>query len=176
MNKAVAFLLLGFWISYFFLQATDRVVLVHNTLQEIEKCKDKLQLKLIHVWGGDKEEDENKFFETPISIAVDHNQLVYICDCHRHCVKVFNNSGDYVRTIGRKGQGPGDLYGSTFITFSPVGELLVYETGNRRIQWFNPNGKSKHISKQNEYIDWIGVLSENEIAIYAHLKTFMQRK
>jgi hypothetical protein len=176
MSKAFAFLLSGFCFLYFFLQAADRAMLVHNTLQDIEQCKDKLQLKLICVWGGDKEEDENKFFGTPVSVAVDSDQLFYICDCHRHCVKVFNNSGDYVRTIGRKGQGPGDMYGPTFITFSPVGELLVYETGNRRIQWFNPNGKSKHILKQIESTVWIGVLPGNEIAAYDHLKTFMQRK
>jgi len=133
-------------------------------------------LKLVRVWGGDKEEDENKFFATPVSVAVDHNQLVYICDMHNHWVKVFSNTGDYVRTIGLRGQGPGDLYGPIYIIFSPGGDLLVNETGNRRLQWFTPNGKSKYILKQIEFIDWIGVILENEIAVYSHLKTFNHRK
>jgi DNA-binding beta-propeller fold protein YncE len=150
--------------------------MVHNTLQNIVDCKGKLQLKLIRVWGGYEEEDENKFFYTPGSVAVDDNQLVYICDWHNHCVKVFNNNGNYVRTIGRKGQGPQDLYGPNYITFSPGGDLLVYELGNRRLQWFSPDGKNKHILKNINAINWIGFVSVNEIAVYSHLKTFNDRK
>ena len=47
MNKALAFLLLGLWISYIFVHPADRAVMVHNTLQDLEKCKGKLSLKLI---------------------------------------------------------------------------------------------------------------------------------
>ena len=132
-----------FWFSCFFVNAADRAVLVHNTLQDIENCKGKLQLKLIRIWGGDEEEDENKFFQTPTSVAVDDNQSIYICDFHNHCVKVFSNTGDYLRTIGRRGQGPGDMYAPNYISFSPGGDLLVCDFGNRRIQWFNSQGKSK---------------------------------
>jgi hypothetical protein len=152
MFKKIAFFLIVLCSQYLFVHAADRAVLVHNTLHDIESCKDKLQLKLIRVWGGEEEEDENKFFKTPYSVAVEHNQLIYICDIHNHFVKVFSNSGDYVRTIGRRGQGPGDLYGPNYITFIPGGDLLVYEMGNRRIQWFSSNGKSKHILKHIEFI------------------------
>jgi len=176
MSKTLAFLVSGFCFSFFFLKAADRAVLVHNSLQDIENCKDKLQLKLIRVWGGDEEEDENKFFETPVSVAVDSDQLVYICDFHNHCVKVFSNSGDYMRTIGRRGQGPGDMYAPNYITLSPNGDLLVSDLGNGRIQWFNNQGKSKHILKHKEIIDWLGVIPGNEIAVYCHSITFKQRK
>jgi hypothetical protein len=133
MNKVFAFFLVVFCFSCCFIHAADRAVLVHNTTRDIENCKGKLQLKLIRIWGGHEEEDENKFFETPISVSVDDRQLVYICDCHIHCVKAFSNTGKYVRTIGRKGQGPGDLYGPTYITLSPGGDLLVNETGNQEV-------------------------------------------
>jgi hypothetical protein len=56
MNKAFAFIIVVFWFSCFSFHAADRAVLVHNTLQDIEKCKGKLQLKLIRVWGGDEED------------------------------------------------------------------------------------------------------------------------
>jgi DNA-binding beta-propeller fold protein YncE len=131
---------------------------------------------LIRVWGGAEEEDENKFFNTPTSVVVDDNQFVYICDRHNHCIKVFNNTGNYVRTIGRKGRGPGDLYSPTYITFSPGGALLVNESGGRRIQWFNSQGKSKQILKHIETISWIGVISKNELAVYSDYKTFYNRK
>ncbi len=175
-KAAYFFTITVFLFLCYFVQAADRAVLVHNTLKEIEDCKGKLQLKLIRIWGGEKEEDENKFFATPISVAVDYNQFVYICDMHNHCVKVFSNTGDYVRTIGRKGQGPGDLYGPEYITLTYGGDILVNDGGNRRIQWFNPDGKSKYITKQIEYVDWIGVLNKNEMAVYTHVKTFKHRE
>jgi hypothetical protein len=176
MKKNAAYICIIFLFQCFFVQTADPAVLVHNTLQDIENCKGKLQMKLIRIWGGDAEEDENKFFATPISIAVDNNQLAYICDMHNHCVKVFKNNGDYIRTIGIKGQGPGDTYAPMYITVSPVGDLLVSEVGNRRIQWFDSQGKSIHILKQKKgLIEWIGVISRNEFAYYSHLKTFNKR-
>ena len=176
MNKAFAFFLAVFWFSFFFAHAADRAVLVHNTLQDIEKCRGKLQLKLISVWGGDEEEDENKFFDTPISIAVDTNQKIYICDWPHHCIKVFNYSGNYLRTIGRKGQGPGDLYAPYIIDFYSEGELLVYERGGLRFQWFSSEGKSKKILKHKGIADWVGITSKKEIAVYDSYKTFTHRK
>jgi len=176
MKRAFAFLLSGFWFSFFFLQAADRAVLVYNSLRDIESCKGKLQLNLIRIWGGDKEEDENKFFNTPFSVAVDHNQSIYICDMHNHCIKVFNDKGVYLYTIGRKGQGPGDLYGPEYITLTNEGDILVNEGGNRRIQWFSSKGKSKYILKQIDSIEWIAALPGNEFAAYDHLKTFRHRK
>jgi hypothetical protein len=133
-------------------------------------------MKLIRIWGGDEEEDENKFFKTPSSVTVDNNQLVYICDQHNHCVKVFNNKGKYLHTIGRRGQGPGDLYGPKYIIHTIEENLLVYELCNRRFQWFDKSGKSKRILKCNVNADWIGQTSLHEIAVYDSMKTFRNRK
>ncbi|NIM11500.1 MAG: 6-bladed beta-propeller [Candidatus Aminicenantes bacterium] len=158
------------------LNTLKSAVLVHNTLQEIEACKGKLHLKLIRIWGGDEEEDENKFFKTPKSIAVDADKSVYICDWHNNCIRVFDYSGKYFRTIGRKGRGPGDVFGPYSIAFSPNGNLVVNESAGRRIQWFNPEGKSKKIVKIKGFTKWIGITSKNELAVYNHQKTFYSRK
>jgi hypothetical protein len=176
MNITIKFVFALFFISYFFVHASERAVLVHNTIQDIENCKDKLQLKLIRVWGGDEEEDENKLLVTPVAVAFDKNMLIYICDLHNHCIKVFSYFGKYIRTIGRKGRGPGDLYAPSIITFSPKGELMVLEYGGRRIQWFSSEGKSKKILKCKGMPGWIGVTSQNEIAVYDSYETFIQRK
>ncbi|UCH94955.1 MAG: hypothetical protein JSV88_32530 [Candidatus Aminicenantes bacterium] len=167
-----------FCFSYLFINvyAVDRAVLVHNTLEEIDNCKGKLHLKLIRVWGGDEEEDENKFFRTPVSMVIDENNVLYICDWHSHCIKVFDQYGSYLRTIGRKGQGPGDLYGPKYISFSSEGDILVFEWGGLRFQWFSREGKSKRILKYNGPASWIGVTSRNEIVFYDIYKAFMQRK
>ena len=156
--------------------AADSAILVHNTLNDIEACKGKLQLKLVRVWGGVNEEDENKFFETPTDVAIDKNGLVYICDMHRHCIKVFKSSGEYIRTLGRRGRGPGDLYAPLAIALSPAGELAVAEGGGWRIQRFNSKGKSTAIIRYNWPPFWIGVTSKDELAVYNSEKTFQTKK
>jgi hypothetical protein len=169
-----------FFIAIIFIASVDTILgqatLVRNTLREINACEGKLNLKLIRVWGGDEEEDENKFFVTPSSIVIDDNKLVYISDMHGHCIKVFDFSGKYLRTIGRKGRGPGDVYGPDFIVLTPDGDLVVTESGGRRIQWFNTEGKSKKIIKIKGFTKWIGVTSKNELAVYNYQKTFYSRK
>jgi len=151
-------------------------VLVHNTRQDIDACKGKLKLKLVRVWGGDEEEDENKFFKSPSHVVIDKKGLVYICDSHNHHVKVFEHSGKYVRTIGRRGRGPGDVYCPNFMTLSPDGDLVVLELSGYRIQRFNPEGKSKKIIKTDDPIYWVGVTSKNQLLVYDPKKTLHSRK
>lgn len=176
MEKIIVFYLNVLCFLCFFVHASDRCILVHNTIKEIDECKGKLNLKLVRIWGGSEEDEENKFFETPTCTAIDVNQLIYICDMHNHCIKVFNNNGKYVSTIGRKGKGPGDLLTPFYITFTSDGDLLVSEKGGLRLQWFNSQGKSKNILNHLNIIDWIGAISKNEIAVYSHFRTFMKRR
>jgi hypothetical protein len=162
-----------------FVSADHRAVLVHNTRQEIEACKGKLKLELVRIWGGEKEEDEHKFFRTPSSAAVNKkNGLVYICDQHAHCIKVFKNSREYVRTIGTRGRGPGDVYCPVSIALSPEGDLVVCELGGKRFQRFSPGGKSKQIIKFKEpALAWVvGVTSKDELVVSNHDETLRSRK
>jgi len=159
--------------------AAEKAVLVHNSLEEIEACKGKLRLELIRVWGGDKEEDEHKFFTYPISVTVDKkNDLVYICDQTEHCVKVFKSSGEYVRTIGQRGKGPGDIYCPHTVSLTPGGDIVVYELGSYRIQRFSPEGKSMQIIKvKTPAFAWVdGVTSKDELLFYNTEETYQSRK
>ena len=151
------------------LAAADRAVLVKNSLTDINACQGKLKLKLIRVWGGDKEVDENKFFKTPRCVSLDKNGLLYICDMHSHCIKVFESiSGNYVRTLGQFGKGPADLYAPETIALTTGGDIWVGENAGFRIQLFSPEGKSKKITKVKDMPEWIGVTSNNNLAIYFH--------
>jgi hypothetical protein len=171
------FLVAIFFMLSVFVNAEVRAVLVHNSLSEIEAFKGKLRLKLIRIWGGDEEYDENKFFKTPVSAAVDKNKQVYICDMHNNCIQVFKNSGEYLRTVGRRGRGPGDLYAPRHIAISPNGDLVIFELGGSRIQRFSTEGKSKRIIKsEHSAYSWIGVTSKNELAFYNARVTFRSRK
>jgi hypothetical protein len=134
-----------------------------------------LKLKLVKVWGGDQEEDEQKFFRTPSFWVVDKTDHVYIADRFSHNIKVFERDGTYLRTIGRKGRGPGDLYAPDHMSFTLEGDLVVLESGSRRIQYFSSQGKSKKIIKLKD-VHWFDVTSENQLVVYGTWRTFKSRK
>ena len=159
-----------------FCHSSNAGILVQNSRKDIDACKGNLDLRLLRTWGGQDEQDENKFFKTPISVAIDKNNLVYICDMHDNCVRIFSGNGEYVRTIGRRGQGPGDLLGPGKATMAPNGDLLIFEYEGFRLQRFGPDGNSKRITIIPKALGWIGITSKNEIAFYSWLNTFRSKR
>lgn len=172
--KNVLFFII-FLFVHLFNSSTYPASLVHNAQKEIDSCMGKVKLKLVRNWGGDEENDEHNFFRYPYGIVIDKNDKVYISDLSNFNVKVFGREGKYIRTIGRKGRGPGDLIGPGPISIAPDGMLWVGESGGRRLQAFNMVGKSQIIIKHNERLSWLAVTNTNEIAVHSHYKTFNSR-
>jgi hypothetical protein len=74
-------------------------------------------------------------------IAVDQDGNIYALDLRDCCIKVFDRTAKHVRTIGRRGQGPGELGGPFSMTLLPSkGEIFVHDVSNRRITVFNTSG------------------------------------
>jgi hypothetical protein len=74
-------------------------------------------------------------------IAVDQNGNIYALDLRDCCIKVFDRTAKHVRTIGRRGQGPGELGGPFSMTLFPSkGEIFVHDVSNSRITVFNTSG------------------------------------
>ena len=77
---------------------------------------------------------------SPVSICTSPDgQLIYAPD-FKHCwIQIFKAcDGLLVRTIGSKGDGPGELHGPTAICVSPDGlQLYVADRQNRRVQALN---------------------------------------
>jgi len=76
-------------------------------------------------------------------ITVDEDERIYVSDQIESHVKVFNKNGEYLRTIGRKGQGPGELNYPTYISITHQNELMV-NAGNRSLSFFTLDGA--HVS------------------------------
>jgi hypothetical protein len=87
--------------------------------------------------GNDR--DENYQFYQVYFIIPDSHKNIYILDGGNHRVQKYDKNGNYLQTIGRKGQGPGEftsLY-SAFID----GQDNLYVSEGRRIQVFNALGE-----------------------------------
>jgi hypothetical protein len=76
----------------------------------------------------------------PSFYDVDEKGLIYICDYKDPSVKVFDSEGRFVRTIGRKGSGPGEIQNVGRIALAPDGQLLVLDWELRRTSTFRADG------------------------------------
>jgi hypothetical protein len=77
----------------------------------------------------------------PWSIAVDEDRLLYVLDVQDACVRVYDGKGAYLRSIGRRGQGPGEI-GAAFSIVIPAGSktLVFNDIRGRRLVFFSLAG------------------------------------
>jgi hypothetical protein len=145
-------------------------------LNEINACEGKIKLTLIRVWGDDEVDDENQFLRFPQDIKISNDNLVYILDSGNHRVQVFDLSGNFKRTIGRRGQGPGDLLSPSCFCLDNDNNLIVADTSNHRIQAFNCKGKYLYSYRLKGLIERIELTGDNHIAIFCYTDSFMSKK
>ena len=70
----------------------------------------------------------------PIGLVFDAaSQQLYVADTHGHNIKVFGGEGQLLRTLGQRGEGPGEFNFPTYLALAQ-GELYVADTMNARIQ------------------------------------------
>ncbi len=70
----------------------------------------------------------------PVGLAFDTaTQQLYVADTHDHDIKVFSADGRLLRTLGRRGEKPGEFNYPTYLVLAR-GELYVTDTMNARVQ------------------------------------------
>jgi hypothetical protein len=89
--------------------------------------------------GGEDDEGNIILFETG-NVIVDDAEDIYIVDRQDFNIKVFTPEGDFIRSIGRKGEGPGEFQYIGYVTFVPDGRLLVMDFMARRTSLFDKAG------------------------------------
>jgi len=98
-----------------------------------------------------REDDENYQFYRAYDLAVDRGDNIYVADGGNSRIQKFDKNGNYILTIGGKGQGPGEFTGISDILVDEQDNLYIL--GGRRIQIFNSSG---------EYLN--GFVLENSIS------------
>lgn len=75
-------------------------------------------------------------------IAVDEDRgLVYVSDSAEGLVNVFSTVGEFVRCIGSKGTGEGQMREPSGLHVTADGSLWVVDSGNARLHLFDADGK-----------------------------------
>jgi len=89
---------------------------------------------------GEVEGTEEHMFSQIRDVGVDDDENIYILDFKEAHIKVFNKKGEYLRTIGKRGQGPGEIQRPTNLVITPGGKILVNDRGARFIHYFTLSG------------------------------------
>jgi hypothetical protein len=121
------------------------VIVVKNPKEPLYKTPF-LELKEDLSLGGPEAQGDYAFGQIRTFI-VDDAGSIYVLDEQSAHIKVFDKAGKYIRTIGRKGQGPGELEMPMTLSFNRTsGELAVHQS-SRRMSYFKTDGTFlRHLS------------------------------
>jgi sugar lactone lactonase YvrE/predicted Ser/Thr protein kinase len=100
--------------------------------------------KLIRTIGSRGKEDGN--FISPISVAVDAQKRIYVCDSLKCNIQVFDFEGKYLYSVGRFGKDSPDIKEVTFlmpvsIVLDQAGNLVALDAKTCSVQVIGKNGK-----------------------------------
>lgn len=122
-------------------ESENGVRVVHNMKGGEWAGKPKVSIELVRTIGDVDTNDDNQAFNSPRDMAVDDAGSIYILDSGNQRIQVFGPDGRFVRTIGRKGQGPGEFSSPNSIDIDGKGCLHVLDDRQKRIQVFATNGE-----------------------------------
>jgi sugar lactone lactonase YvrE len=81
-------------------------------------------------------------FNGVTDVAIAPNGDIFVSDGHVNSrIVKFTKDGEFIKTWGKKGTGPGDFNLPHSIAFDSRGRLLVADRSNKRIQLFDQDGK-----------------------------------
>jgi sugar lactone lactonase YvrE len=123
------------------IETVDGVRIVHNPKGGVWGANPKLAIELVRTIGDVDTDDENLAFDSPVDMAVDEAGNIFILDSGNQRIQVFGPDSKYVRTIGRRGQGPGEFASLNSIAVDRKGNFHVLDDAQKRIQVFTPQGE-----------------------------------
>ena len=118
----------------------DGVKYVHNKAP-LWGDEPKVALEFVKKIGGLDVEDENYQLYRVTDIARDTEGNIYLLEMADRRVKKFDSEGNYISTISRKGQGPGEIGLASYIDMDASNKLYIADSGNQRISVFTSEGE-----------------------------------
>jgi hypothetical protein len=87
------------------------------------------------------------------AVAAGDDGLLYVLDRGNHRVVVFDDGGRHVRTLSRRGGGPGELQWPQTIAMEPSGDLAITDIGHRGLVRMTATGEPL---EHRIFEDWNG--------------------
>jgi hypothetical protein len=145
-------LLLGLLLAFFLVSACSRgekieikkengVTAVYNPKKPAPPrgVPSILSLKEELVLG--KTGNEETMLLNPRAVEVDQTGNIYVIDGKAVQIKVYDSQGNFVRAIGRRGQGPGEFQSPRSFCLTPQQSLAVCDSLSRQVVIFGLDGQ-----------------------------------
>ena len=117
--------------------------------------------------------EEEQAFSEIAGVAVDREENIYVLDSKEAHIRVFNKAGIYLRTIGKKGQGPGEMQRPINISITLGNEILVNDRGARFLHFFALDGEHQRSISLARIQSFSRPLADSQNNILARIGTFM---
>lgn len=117
----------------------DGVEYVHNSAEPLHPEKSVTFEEELTI--GEEGESEEATLYRPRNVLVDKTDNIYISDYQDGTIKIFDPDGNYLRSIGAKGEGPGEFQGISAMAFLPDDRLLTLDLMARRTSLFDNKGE-----------------------------------
>lgn len=124
--------------SYAFRQYIENGVAIAETVGGPKYSDPLFQYEPVLTLKKDPTKPESYLFN-PGRILIDDDGLIYVADRGNQRIAVFNRDGEYLRSFGRKGEGPGEFL-SMRLLYLHNDILNVYDFQNRRATLFRTDG------------------------------------
>jgi len=121
------------------IEEVDGVTVIKNPKEPI--YQDKIVTFEEELTIGKSEGPEEYLINSIRSFTVDDEGNTYILDFKPYRIKVFDEDGKYLRSIGRSGQGPGELQGPWNIQFTVQKEIMVKDDRKGALLSFSVDGQ-----------------------------------
>jgi 6-bladed beta-propeller protein len=96
---------------------------------------------------GKTEDEGPDVFGDIEAFAVAANGDLFVLDGQAQDIRQFDNKGKFLRTIGRRGSGPGEFTMAFGLGFDPRGRLWVADLGSHRYSVFDTTGKLLRVQR-----------------------------
>lgn len=123
-----------------------------------------IELEYQYSFPGDELIEKEIFLWSPKKMRVNEAGQVFIIDQKWRHIFQFDKKGNYLRTLGRSGQGPGEFM-NPFSLCVTGSHLVVMDNSNLNIQFFDFKGQ--FIGSQKIFKAYLDMTADSQGRIYA---------
>ena len=107
-----------------------------RVIQELD-----VQLREVLLLGGDESASAEYLFGRPRYVVTDAQGRIYVADQEVMNIRVYDDSGRYIRTLGERGRGPMEFQSFEGLAINQEQELIALDRTNRRVTRFSTEGQ-----------------------------------
>ena len=138
------------------IEEVDGVTVVKNPKEGLWDSKEKTNVTIIQERQiGELDGPEESLFVNISDVAVNSKGDIYVADRQLNEVRKFNKDGEYLLSLGRRGQGPGEFQSAKIVSVNIHDDLIVFDNMIRRVSIFSDNGEHIKTTKKLMTDSWI---------------------